>query len=218
MDRVALVALGVMGALALLVVAWRVGSRRHVLPCPAWLAWLLESRVARPLMDAERTLAPLQLAPGLSVLDAGCGAGRVSLRLAEEVGREGLVLAVDVQRAMLEKVERRAKERGLANVRTQLAELGAGALPVSQFDRAVLATVLGEIPDQERALREILASLKPGGLLAVTEVFPDPHYQSRRSVLQRLEQAGFEIVEQTGGFVCHTTVALRPRPPAAGDR
>jgi len=41
----------------------------------------------------------------------------------------------------------------------------------------VLVTVLGEVPDREAALREIFDALKPGGILSVTEIIFDPHFQ-----------------------------------------
>lgn len=52
-------------------------------------------------------------------------------------------------------------------------------------------TVLGEIPDRERALRELFDALRPGGILSVTEIVFDPHFQSRRTVTRLAEAAGF---------------------------
>lgn len=190
-------------------VAWRVASRRASLPCPSWLAWLFESRIGAWLMDARRTLSVLQLTPGMDVLDAGCGSGRVSVEIARAVGVEGTVVAADLQPAMLRAVAQRAEKLGLPNVQTLRAGLGEGSLPRDRFDRAVLVAVLGEIPDRLAALREIKGALRPHGLLAVTEVFPDPHYQSRRGVVRLLESAGFVIVEQDGAWWAHTTVARR---------
>jgi predicted methyltransferase len=51
--------------------------------------------------------------------------------------------------------------------------------------------VLGEIPDREAALRQCYEALKPGGKLSITEIFPDPHFQSRATVKQLSEAAGF---------------------------
>lgn len=203
MDRV-LVATA--GGIVLLALSWRFASRRALLPCPAWMAWLLESRMAHPLMHPGRTLAPLQLGPGMSVLDAGCGAGRLTIPIAEAVGWEGGVVAADVQPRMLDKVREKARSHALSNIRATCVRLGEGALPRAQFDRAVLVTVLGEIPDRLAALREIHGALKPGGLLAVTEVFPDPHYQSRGKVIDLLEKSGFTIVESDGPWFAHTTI------------
>jgi len=82
------------------------------------------------------------------------------------------------------------------------------------FDRALLVTVLGEIPDRVAALQEIRGSLKPGGLLSVTEVFPDPHYQRRDTVRQLAQQAGLEVRETYGTWRAHTTNLARPAEDA----
>ena len=59
-------------------------------------------------------------------------------------------------------------------------------------DRALLVTVLGEIPNREAALKEIFDALKPGGILSVTEVIYDPHFQSRDTILKLAGSAGFK--------------------------
>ena len=74
------------------------------------------------------------------------------------------------------------------------AALGAGHLERDAFDRAFLVTVLGEVPEPERALREIYESLKPGGILSVTEVLPDPDYLPRGRLRRLVEGAGFRQV------------------------
>jgi ubiquinone/menaquinone biosynthesis C-methylase UbiE len=147
---------------------------------------------------------------GMQVLDVGCGPGRVTLPAAERVGAEGEVVALDIQPAMLAKLERRITERGVTNIRTLLAGAGDGKLDREAFDRAFLVTVLGEIPDREGALREIFSALRPGGLLSITEVFPDPHYQ-RRSTLRRVaEGAGFRFERFFGTRLAYTANFLRP--------
>jgi predicted methyltransferase len=70
--------------------------------------------------------------------------------------------------------------------------------------------VLGEIPDRVAALREIYAALKPGGLLSITEVLPDPHYQSRRAVRRMAEEAGFKVEEAYSGRRSFTMNLIRP--------
>jgi SAM-dependent methyltransferase len=185
----------ILGLLALVVpiaVVWRLASRRHELPCPSWLGWMVE--MDNPFTKANRAhtiIEYLALAPSMKVLDAGCGPGRLTLPAAQAVGPEGEVLALDVQEEMLARVREKAEEAGLANVRYLRAELGDGELPSSYFDRALLVTVLGEIPDQAAALKEIHGALKPDGILSVTEVIFDPHFQGRESVLRVAGEAGF---------------------------
>ncbi len=55
----------------------------------------------------------------------------------------------------------------------------------------MLVSVLGEIPHQVAALQELYAALKPGGILSITEVIFDPHFQSRERVGRFLETIGF---------------------------
>ncbi|MCX6556627.1 MAG: methyltransferase domain-containing protein [Candidatus Aminicenantes bacterium] len=182
----------ILGLLALAAwIAWRLVSRRRALPCPSWLSWLVDNPAVR-----RRTLATLErlkLAPGMSVLDAGCGPGRLAVPIARAVGPQGRVLAVDLQPRMLERAKGKAAVAGAGNVEFMLAGLGQGKVPAGRFDRALLSWVLGEIPDRVSALREIHAALRPGGFLLVSEVLPDPHYQSLAKVKALAQESGFRV-------------------------
>lgn len=107
-------------------------------------------------------------------------------------------MAMDLQPAMLDRLEQKRAEAGIGNIEAVLGDAGGGDIPRGPFDRALLVTVLGEIVDQARALREIHGVLKPGGILSITEVLPDPHYQSRGRVRRLGEAAGFEVKEVQG--------------------
>lgn len=140
----------------------------------------------------------------MTVLDAGCGPGRLTLPLAQAVGPQGQVLALDVQAEMLARVREKVQAAGLQNVQYLQGGLGEGKLPQAHFDRAVLVTVLGEIPDQVTALKEIYGVLKPGGVLSVTEVIFDPHFQRRETVLQAARAAGFKEKNLFGRSLAYT--------------
>jgi 2-polyprenyl-3-methyl-5-hydroxy-6-metoxy-1,4-benzoquinol methylase len=176
----------------LALAAWfggRALSRRRALPCPAFLAWLVDNPVAR--RRATAVLGLLKLAPGMNVLDAGCGPGRLAVPIAAATGPAGRVLAVDMQSRMLERAKAKAAAAKVGNIDFLQAGLGEGKVPAGRFDRALLSWVLGEILDRPRALREIFAALKPGGFLLVSEVMADPHYQSPARVKSLAGECGF---------------------------
>ena len=180
----------VLGILVNLI--WRILSQRQSLPCPSWLGWMVE--LDNPLTRVNRAqfiVDHLGLDPGMNVLDAGCGPGRVTLPLAKAIGSQGKVVALDVQKEMLARVRAKAEAADLDNIQYLQAELGKGDLPRNRLDRAVLVSVLGEIPDQEAAMQEIYAALKPGGVLSITEVIIDPHFQGRKRVQRLAETVGF---------------------------
>lgn len=180
-------------ALAVLVsVVWRLASRRQSLPCPVWLRWLVE--LDNPFTKTNRAafiVETLSVAQGMAVLDAGCGPGRLTVPLAQGVGSAGRVVALDIQPGMLARAKAKTEAVGQENVVFVAAGLGDGGLAADCFDRAVLVTVLGEIPHPAAALAELFRALKPNGILAVVEVIFDPHFQSRSTVTRLAVAAGF---------------------------
>jgi len=187
-----LIGLGVVGSLVAASVAWRFASRRQSLPCPVWLRWLVE--LDNPFTSTNRSnviVQQLDLRPGMRVLDVGCGPGRVTIPIARAVGPDGGVDAIDVQPGMLARAAQRAAAANVGNIRFLQTHVGDGGLDVQPADRAILVTVLGEIPDREAALRAIFDALKPGGFLSVTEIVFDPHFQTRATVTRLALAAGF---------------------------
>ena len=205
MTPIFYVAIGFLALGVLTSLVWRVFSRRQELPCPSWLGWMVE--LDNPFTKANRArviIGHLGLTPGMKVLDAGCGPGRLTLPVAEAVGPQGEVLAMDIQAEMLVRVREKAQMADLENVQYLRAGLGDGKLICGFFDRALLVTVLGEIPDQLLALKEIFAALKPGGILLVTEVIFDPHFQSREAVAHAAKEIGFKEKDFFGRSLAYT--------------
>jgi len=179
-------------AVVLVAIIWRLASRRQSLPCPVWLRWLVE--LDNPFTKTNRAafiVDTLGLSPGMAILDAGCGPGRLTVPLAQSVVPGGIVVALDIQPGMLARAKNKTEAAGLTNVDFLDAALGGGRLPTNHFDRAVLVTVLGEILNRANALAELFDTLKPGGVLAIVEVIFDPHFQSRSTVENLATSAGF---------------------------
>jgi cyclopropane fatty-acyl-phospholipid synthase-like methyltransferase len=202
------ICLGFASFIILAVFGWRFASR---LPCPVWLRWLVE--LDNPFTEANRSdviIQHLNLQRGMTVLDIGCGPGRLTIPVAEQVGPQGAVVAIDLQAGMLRRAQERAQAADLSNIRFVQARMGKGKLEAGLADRALLVTVLGEIPDREAAFREVFAALKPGGMLSVTETIFDPHFQRRDTVLRLADAVGFREKAFFGNRMAFTLNLERP--------
>ena len=150
----------------------------------------------------------------MKVLEVGCGSGAYTPYAARRIGPKGQLYALDIQKKMLAQLERKLRKpawSGIDNVR--LVEANAYSIPLTDetVDLVYMITVLAEIPDQARALKEIRRVMKPGAHIAVSEFLTDPDYPLKSTTKARLEQAGFEIVDAEGVFWTYT---VRGRKPA----
>jgi len=143
------------------------------------------------------------------VLEVGPGTGYYAIPVAEWIGPEGRLDVFDIQREMLDHTLRRAGEAGLANVHP--TEGDARSLPFQDgsFDAAYLVTVLGEVPDQERALGELRRVVRPGGRVVVGELWGDPHVVTSGRLRERAAAAGLRWERRIGPVVGYFAV-LRP--------
>lgn len=177
--------------------------------CPAWLSFTLTNVFRRMLHDPVRILAPF-LKEGDTALDIGCGPGYFTVPMARLVGARGSVVAVDIQRQMLERTRRRAERAGVAGrIRLQLAEANRLGLD-TEADFALVFWMAHEVDRLERFFGEILDALKPGGRLLLVE--PRVHVPERRyaEIVAAAVSAGFEPHE-TGRVRLSRAAVLRPR-------
>ncbi len=195
-----------MATLAVAGLAWRALAP----PCPPWPGFLIENPYTDLVAGAERQIARAGIEPGMRVLDAGCGPGRVTLAAAAHVGPSGRVVGVDLQPRMLAKLERRLAAGGVRNVEARRARLGDGTLPADAFDVAIASAVLGEVRDKRAAFADLHRALRPGGVLSITDVLPNPVYLplARARVLGRA--AGFEEARVFDGALAYTLNLIEP--------
>ena len=109
---------------------------------------------------------------------------------------------------MLRRAQEIAQAANLNNIRFLQASVGDGQLAVGRADRALLVTVSGEIPNRQAALGELFAALKPGGILSVTEIIFDPHFQSRDTVVRLAGAVGFREKAFFGNRLAFTSILV----------
>ncbi|RME57046.1 MAG: class I SAM-dependent methyltransferase, partial [Caldilineae bacterium] len=118
----------------------------------------------------EIMLLKAGLAPGMRVLDVGCGAGDVSFLAAKLVGPEGAVIGVDRAPEAIAFAHQRAQSAGLTNVQFIAADLADFQLDGEPVDALVGRLVLMYFPDPAAVLRRLLTFVKPGGIVAFQEL------------------------------------------------
>lgn len=171
--------------------------RRNPSACPYSQRFFVEA--PHPLITRSRLLEILSPEPGERLLEVGPGTGYYSLEVAERLRPGGRLALFDIQQEMLDHTVQRAAEREIDNLDPTQGD--ARTLPYADgsFTGGFLVTVLGEVPDQDAALRELRRVLAPGGRLVTGEILFDPHYVTLGAVRERAEAVGLRFERRIGG-------------------
>ena len=180
--------------------------------------------------DRARILAGLQLHPGATVIDVGCGPGNFTGLFGTAVGESGVAVGVDASHQML----RRAT---IDNPGPSTAYLRADAqnLPFADHsaDAAACLMALYLIEHPFKALDEIARVLRPGGRAVIlTSLAPGGVREDVRSrvvegvsgcrmfgreeIVEALRLRGFTQVQQRTGGLSQTVTAVRIDQPQTG--
>jgi ubiquinone/menaquinone biosynthesis C-methylase UbiE len=165
--------------------------------------WLTRDEREKEERSSEM-LKQLNVKPGQTVCDFGCGNGFHTLKLAKLVGPTGKVLAVDIQQEMLDMLQARAKRQGIENIESVLAEVHDPKLPEGKVDLILLVDVYHELSHPEPILSSMLRSLSKEGRIALVEFrAEDPdvpirplHKMSKDQILKEFPANGFKLVGQ----------------------
>jgi ubiquinone/menaquinone biosynthesis C-methylase UbiE len=177
--------------------------RRNPSACPYSQRFWVQA--PHPFITRERLREILEPQPGERVLEVGPGTGYYALPVASWLAPDGLLDVVDVQQEMLDHTVGRAREQGIANIAPTCVDARSLPFPSASFDAAYLVTVLGEIPDQGAALRELRRVVKPEGRIVVGELFVDPHMVTHRALRDRAAACGLRVDRKLGGRLWHFT-------------
>ena len=176
--------------------------------------------------DARRLVPAIQLHEGQTVADIGAGGGQLAVELAREVGPSGRVYATELEEDGRRDISKAAKSAGLKNVEVLEARPTSTNLPERCCDALVMRRVYHHIGNPSLMNASMLASLKPGGYLAIIDFPPDSaesadpngrdegeqHGVMSATVARELGEAGFEVVtvEKGEGTDRYMVVARRP--------
>ena len=88
----------------------------------------------------------------------------------KRVGKTGRVLAVDIQREMLQKLKSRGQQKNLDNIEPILGKVDDPRLPVGEVDVVLMVDVYHEFSHPESMLWSIRRSLKNDGVVALAGI------------------------------------------------
>jgi SAM-dependent methyltransferase len=182
--------------------------RKNPSACPYGQRFWVEA--PHPLITRPRLREILEPQAGERILEVGPGTGYYTLEVAEWIKPDGEIEILDLQQEMLDHTMRRAGERGLANITPTQSDATSMPYEDASFDAVYLTTVLGEIPDQDAALREISRVLKPGGRLVVGELLGDPHYVRLAPLRLRASGAGLTYERRVGNALGYFARFAKP--------
>ena len=151
-------------------------------------------------------LDALSLKPGLAVADIGAGSGLISRLIAQRVGSEGTVYAVDIAKNMVDYIAKTSKEQGLTNIKAVLGDPKSPKLAPASVDRICIIDAYHHFEYPAEMLAEIKKALRPDGMLVLND-FKRVEGVSRDYILKMVragqgtftdefQNAGFELVER----------------------
>ena len=117
----------------------------------------------------EPLLVPLDLQPGLSVLDVGSGPGSTTLELGRRVGSTGRVVGVDINAEFVVRAGAKALEADLPQVSFQQADFPPLPFDSGTFDRVFCKNVLEYVDSAQQTVHDIARVTQPGGVIVLID-------------------------------------------------
>ena len=170
---------------------------------PALDLGLLESPDREHWQKPDLIMDALSIADGSKVADLGAGGGWFTIRLARRVGPNGRVFAEDIQRSMIDAIQRRVARENLANVITILGTVTDPGLPAG-LDAVLIVDAYHELEDPVALLKNVAKTLKPTGRVGIVgynpgDGGPGPPADQRinpDAVMKATEAAGLKFLSR----------------------
>ena len=149
-------------------------NTRDSTPGQTWIE-RLERPDRIPGLRIDDVVASLELQPGDVVADIGAGTGAFSIPFAKAVAPSGMVLAQEIWPTLLDYIAKKAEMEDVTNLQMILGKGNDPNLPPGQLDLVFFHDVFHNVVDRPGYLALLVASLKPGGRIAIVEQeFDDP--------------------------------------------
>ena len=147
--------------------------------------------------EANTVMDLAKIRPGTTVADIGAGDGYYTIRLAARVGKDGKVLAQDIDKAALERLGQRVEREKLDNVSIKPGAVDDPRLPANSFDRVFMVHMYHEVAEPYAFLWRLQPALRKGGrIIVVDRDRPTDRHGIPPLLLQcEFQAVGYRLVE-----------------------
>lgn len=147
--------------------------------------------------EANTVMDLAGIAPGMTVADIGAGNGYYTVRLAERVGKQGRVLAQDIDDAALTRLGTRVERERLDNVSIKPGDIDDPQLPEASFDRIFMVHMYHEVTEPYAFIARLRSALKRGGQVIVVDVdrATNRHGIPPKLLFCEFEAVGYKLIE-----------------------
>ena len=178
--------------------------------CPVSRAGGLDNRFRRLVQNPQKILKKY-LFPGAKVLEFGCGPGFFTLDIAQLIGEEGRVTALDIQHEMLDMVAQKIIKKKDLTDRIILYQSPKDKLGIKEndYDFILMFYVVHEIPDKTRVFKELSNILKPNGKVLIIEPLFHSSKKDFLADISLIEQEGFTVEDGVKVFLSRSKLLTK---------
>ena len=119
-------------------------------------------------MDVGKVVDSLDIRPGWEIADVGAGSGLFTRAMAEKIKPDGVIYAVDINRDLLEHIEKSAAESGIKNIKTALADENDPRIP-QKVDLIFICDTFHYVKNHKQYIKTLSAYLKDRGVIAMID-------------------------------------------------
>lgn len=179
----------------------KIARKIYPFPIPQFVVNVIDNRFRRKFIQNPDQIAERMSAkPGDIVVELGPGKGSYSIGVANRIGSNGKLYAIDIEQKILNRLQIRLDKENITNIIPKRDDAYHLDFEDESVDIIFAVACLPEIPKPVEVLKEFKRILKPEGRISLCELFIDPDYPLRSTERKWAIAAGLEVKEEYGNW------------------
>ena len=149
----------------------------------------------------DRIMDSIGVQPGMVIGEIGAGRGYFTFKLSERVGINGKIYANDIDKDVLEDIEKRCLEENITNIITVLGKANHPQFADSSLDMSVMMIAFHDFEEPVKMLVNLRKSLRKAACVYIIERDPDKwthgrgHFWQEEKIIDLIEEAGYSVTK-----------------------